>query len=199
MRLFAAISPPDAVKDHLAGALASALGPGTDRSAPLSPRQNWHITLAFYGEVPDCAGPVFEQALAAVLPPLGAFRLELAGAGVIRRRVGWIGVGGQTATLKRAMAAAADLPGPAGGLTTGPADAARSSRRAAARQPRALRPHLTITRAADHPAISPALTALSVYRGPSWLVNAVELIVSEVGRGPGGHALHTPVATVPLP
>ncbi|MDR2373230.1 MAG: RNA 2',3'-cyclic phosphodiesterase [Bifidobacteriaceae bacterium] len=184
MRLFAAIRPPAEVTDHLAGALAGALGPSWDRSAPISPRLNWHITLAFYGDVPDAAVPDHQRPLALGLAALGPFTLELRGAGVIRRQVGWIGVGGQTAILKRAMKAAAE------------AGQALPAQRPEA--PRALRPHLTITRSADKPHIRAALQALAIYQGPSWLVTEVELIASELGRGPGRHALHRPVAAAPL-
>ncbi|MDR2565627.1 MAG: RNA 2',3'-cyclic phosphodiesterase [Bifidobacteriaceae bacterium] len=193
MRLFAAVRPPDHVKDHLAGALAGALGAATDRSVPFSPRVNWHVTLAFYGDVPDGSVTAWENGLAQELSGLAPFTVELRGAGVVRRRVGWIGVGGETRALKRAMAAAT-AAGELASQAVGRRPAVPGGPEA-----RALRPHLTVTRAADRPAVKSALSALAIYRGPSWLVEEVTLISSDLGRGPGGHALYTLQSTVRLP
>ncbi|MDR1187314.1 MAG: RNA 2',3'-cyclic phosphodiesterase [Bifidobacteriaceae bacterium] len=181
MRLFAAIRPPAQVKDHLAAALAATLGQPEGRSSPLAPQSNWHITLAFYGEVPNGAVPEWRDALERELARFEPFSLELRGAGVLRRRVGWIGVGGATSVLKATMRAAASVAEP---MDTGHG---------------APHPHLTITRSADRPYVRDALRALSIYQGPSWLVEQVELVESQLGRGPANHSLYTPVATVALP
>ncbi|MDR0626654.1 MAG: RNA 2',3'-cyclic phosphodiesterase [Bifidobacteriaceae bacterium] len=177
MRLFAAIRPPQPVADHLSVALASALTPSTDRSSPLIPRANWHITLAFYGEVPTGGLDSLSGALAAELIQMAPFELELRGAGCTRGRVGWVGVGGDLAAFRRLAATArAAWPGTAGEQ----------------------RPHLTITRRADRTPTSDALRALSVYVGPSWPVHQVELIRSDLGQGPARHPLYTTLATLAL-
>ncbi|MDR2453852.1 MAG: RNA 2',3'-cyclic phosphodiesterase [Bifidobacteriaceae bacterium] len=184
MRLFAAVRPPTSALDHLSTALAAALGPRADRSSPLQPRANWHITLAFYGEVPGGAIPELAAELAANLDGIGQFRLELRGAGRFGRKTGWVGVGGDTAALERlARAAAAAWPGSGG------------TSRAAGRRPR---PHLTLSRAADRPATSLAFQALAVYVGPTWPVREVRLARSQLGQGPGRHSLYTDLAALPL-
>jgi 2'-5' RNA ligase len=120
VRLFAAIRPPDHVLDHLSTALAAALPPHPDRSSPLQPRANWHVTLAFYGEVPDAAQTDVGSELAEAVDGLGQFEIELRGAGRFRRTVGWIGVGGDVAALDRlSRAAAAVWPGDPGRLGPG--------------------------------------------------------------------------------
>jgi 2'-5' RNA ligase len=171
--------------DHLSAALALGLGPRTDRSSPTQPRANWHVTLAFYGEAPGAVWPELASALAFQLQDARPFALELRGAGVFRRRVGWIGVGGDTAALGSAVRAAQD----AGDSVLAGAAPGRVEQ---------ARPHLTVTRAADRPAIAAALTALSVYVGPSWTVDSVSLMRSELGAGPGRHALYTELARLPL-
>lgn len=50
MRLFASITPPIEVTEHL----INALRPYKDDLRWSDP-DNWHITLAFYGELPDGA------------------------------------------------------------------------------------------------------------------------------------------------
>ncbi|MDR0592247.1 MAG: RNA 2',3'-cyclic phosphodiesterase [Bifidobacteriaceae bacterium] len=183
MRFFAAVRPPDAVLDHLSLALAAVLPQAPGPAPPLLPRANWHVTLAFYGEQPDGAEPVLLSALAEALARTEPFSLELRGAGVFRRKVGWIGLGGQTAALAQAMRAAAEAVAEVGRPAPPPLGA---------------RPHLTVTRAADRPDVGRALRALSVYQGPSWLVTEAHLMSSELGRGPAGHALYSRLGSAPL-
>lgn len=61
MRLFAAVHPPAGVLAHLETALASVRG-GEGRGLRWTPPEGRHITLAFYGEVPE--GYVEDLALA---------------------------------------------------------------------------------------------------------------------------------------
>ncbi|MDR3359433.1 MAG: RNA 2',3'-cyclic phosphodiesterase [Bifidobacteriaceae bacterium] len=178
MRLFAAIRPPGLVLEHLSGALAAVLAPRADRSSPLQPRANWHVTLAFYGEAPAGAVPSIEADLRAELASVSPFELELRGAGTFRGRVGWIGVGGDLASFATAARAA---------LAAYPTGGDRSAN-----------PHLTVTRAADRPAVADALRALSIYVGPTWQAGEVELIRSDLGQGPGRHALYTTLGRWPL-
>ena len=67
MRLFAAVWPPEDVLDHLdlaLGAVRRTL-PG-DGGGPVrwSARETWHLTCAFYGDVPDGRVPGLVDALA---------------------------------------------------------------------------------------------------------------------------------------
>lgn len=195
MRLFAAITPPEDVLDHLETALAMlgdvpAAPQREDRRrprgvralrdahrSPWTPRSTWHLTLAFFGTVPDGAVPDLGAAIAAAAAELDPFTVHLSGAGTFRGTVLWVGVGGETAPLADAMHSLTDVRSE---IT--PLDDHRERNRA----------HLTVSRS---PAIDSATVAhaLSVYRGPSWTVDAIELVESQLGAGEQGHPVHTVV------
>ena len=67
MRLFAAIRPPGFVLEHLDGALAALRSGAGDRLRWVPPEQ-LHLTVAFYGEVPDGAAWDVQEMLAFVWP-----------------------------------------------------------------------------------------------------------------------------------
>ena len=179
------------------------LGTAPDTRSAYQPPQNWHLTVAFYGEVPDGLA----QALAAQWPSLDPhcrpFSAELTGAGMFGRRIAWVGAQVDDAAWRRLTRA---LSGAALGL--GGDD----------RQERS-RPHLTIARVSPTAAprnagrsqnarpnarpafadeIAAAVQALSVYRGPAWTVDSVTLFASELGQGVDRHPRYTPLATLPL-
>ncbi|MBB5848503.1 2'-5' RNA ligase [Micrococcus endophyticus] len=155
-----------------------------------------HLTLAFHPEVP--AGAVDDVVadagrIAAGHAPLD---LHLAGAGEFSHRTLWVGVGGQVRQLGALLAEPwlAD-------------DDGRDRRRA----------HLTVARvsgAAPRPRgrrrgeprppapatvlLAEAVHALTVYRGPQWTADGVEVVASRLGEGRSGGPLHEVLATVPL-
>ena len=215
MRVFAAVWPPEGVLDHLdlaLGALRREL-PG-DGTGPVrwSARETWHLTCAFYGDVPDGRVPELAGALAAAAATTAPYRLRLRGSGVFSHRTLWVGVGGDTAAQRALVRAAVDA---------GTAVAARPDDR-----PRA-RAHLTIGRVRDGagrgsrgpgrwgtdaaagrrgrnvPSAGPAGTipfdadafvgALMVYEGPEWTVETLRLVASRPGEGRGGGPLYTVV------
>ncbi|OLT46331.1 RNA 2',3'-cyclic phosphodiesterase, partial [Cellulosimicrobium sp. CUA-896] len=112
MRLFAALYPDDAAAAHLDLALGGVraheqVRPGGAPLVRWVPREQWHVTVSFFGEVPDGAVPDLTAALAeaaALTPPLV---LALRGAGVFDRRVLWVGVGGDSDGLRALSAGAA--------------------------------------------------------------------------------------------
>jgi 2'-5' RNA ligase len=127
-----------------------------------------HVTLAFFGNVPDGQVPALVGALGAVPPP-PAIQLRLSGAGTFPARGApralWVGVDGdvgELATLAREVAAAAETVGVV-----------------AANEGRAYRPHLTVGR---WPASARAdrRLALSVagYAGPHFSVDGWVLMRS---------------------
>lgn len=216
--MFASIRPPDAVLHHLAGALeAVRLGTaGSIDGAPSpvrwSPVENWHITLAFYGESPDGALHELEDGLGAVAAAQPPFDLRLRGAGVFAHRTLWVGLGLDADAAVRLCVGAQEV---------GAAVLGRAEDRERAR------PHLTVGRVAqevradrtrrrragrgtagtDGPGrpgrggtdpLAGAVRALGVYEGPAWHVEEVLLVRSELGRGRGGSALHTDLARLPL-
>jgi len=182
MRLFAAIVPPAAVLDHLATALDQVIPRRAGQRDPLLPRSNWHITLAFFGQVPSGHLPELAEGLAEITADWPSFELELAGAGSFSARQAWIGVGGDVATLKRLMSAV-------GEVWFQPTED---------RPRRSHRPHLTFSRAVVQGDLRDQLRALTVYRGPSWTVTSVDLLESKLGQGAGGHSHYAAVASAML-
>lgn len=212
MRLFASLRPSDAALEHLARALTSVhLGarPFDGSGAPpvrWSAPESWHVTLAFYGDVPDGAVPELEDGLADLAAHHEPFDLRLQGAGVFAHRTLWVGLGGDAAAVVGLCAGARDV----GAAVLGRAEARERAR-----------PHLTVGRVTDEvragrsrrrggrggrgagraagvdPLAAP-VRALGVYEGPSWTVDAVRLVRSDLGQGRGGAALHTDVARLRL-
>lgn len=197
MRLFAAVRPPAVALDHLEGALASVGWPGTGPAAPgavrWTVRENWHVTLAFYGEVPDGAAEELAAALgdgAATQPPPTVL---LRGAGVFAGRTLWVGTGGDT----EGLVALCHVAREAGRGVLGRAE-----------ERERVRPHLTVGRQVPVPGgrrrrTSPGEAeglahALAVYSGPLWDAAEVLLVRSRPGRGAGGGPLYEDLASVPV-
>ncbi len=209
MRLFAAVRPSPAALEHLEGALASVRGGPAARTRAGQGGLRWtapadrHVTLAFFGEVPDGYVDDLAAGLDAVARAAEPFEASLAGAGLFDRRTLWIGC---TGTGWPALMAAA---GRVGSEVAGrPADVRN-------------RPHLTVARAragsgrgdgrraagrergralgagpvagpVDTRAVDPAglAHALALYRGPAWTVGEVQLVASRLGAGPAGGPAH---------
>lgn len=130
--------------------------------------EQWHVTLAFLGDV-TAAEPLYDglRAAGAAHEP---FSLRLVGGGRFGRRATWVGVGGDVAHL-RSLAEHAHDACRATGLPL---------------EPHPFRPHLTVGR------VDPR--ALSSYDGPAWRVSQLELVHSVLGRT----ATHTVLERFPL-
>lgn len=199
MRVFAGVWPDLSVREHLASALVTALGvdpetaPG--RSGPDGVRwtaaENWHVTLAFYGDLGEGRVELLADALAEVAAGSGPFALRLAGAGVFAHRTLWAGVGGD-------LDAVHDLV--EGCREAGDALGARQDDRVRSR------PHLTLGRVPprgprrrgrrEDPGPDPGdqlVHALAVYRGPTWPVTELVLAESLPGEGRAGGPLYRPL------
>ena len=213
MRLFAAVLPPSDVLDHAERALeavgardASLGAPGAPAAtARWVPQGDRHLTLAFYGDLPEGMVPELEQELAAVAHATSPFEVSLRGAGLFQDRVLWMGVGGDTDALRRLSGECAEAsPGPL------------------RQDARPNRPHLTVARLArtgrgaggggrggrsrwgrrggwqkfDPPSpLDPLSRALSVYAGPAWSVRDFALVESHPGQGAHGGPLYRTVAS----
>ncbi|WP_454044124.1 RNA 2',3'-cyclic phosphodiesterase [Cellulosimicrobium sp. Marseille-Q8652] len=208
MRIFAAVYPDVAASDHLDLALGAVRAHEASRpdGAPLvrwTPRELWHVTVAFYGEVPDGAVPDLVDALAEVARATPALELGLHGAGVFDRRVLWVGVGGPRADLDhlRTLSASAAEAGAAAGarvdrrprqrahLTVARAAAgARQADRRAGRRGRPTGP--TLRDALEVPA-----AALAVYDGPRWQATRLAVVASDLGAG---RPVHHEIGSAPL-
>jgi 2'-5' RNA ligase len=163
MRLFVSLRPSRDALAHLGAALA---GHRTGRP------EQWHVTLAFLGEV---ARPeVLYDGLRTAAAGTPSFELHLAGSGTFdRARVVWAGVAGD---LDRLGALAAQVQ--------------QSCREAGVPlERRRFRPHLTIGKTGR---VGPRL--LAGYRGPAWVVDEIELVHSVLGRD----VTHTVLERFPL-
>jgi 2'-5' RNA ligase len=180
VRLFVAIDPPAAALD----ALDAELGP-TRAVAPHGLRWTrpgqWHLTLAFLGEVPDADVPAVTAALGAVVGD-APISLRLAGGGCFGDRVLWVGLAGDVHALR----------------TLGESVGAAARDAGVELEAKPFRPHLTLARAGKEPAdLRPAAAELAQIVGPTWDVGAVHLVHSRLGAGPGRSALHERIATWP--
>ncbi|MBO1753230.1 RNA 2',3'-cyclic phosphodiesterase [Actinotalea sp. BY-33] len=207
MRLFLAVRPPQHVLDHLSlaleGVAASLPTAGGPRPVRWSAPENRHVTVAFYGELSDGAADELTVALEGAVDEVVPVELDLRGAGVFSHRTLWVGVGGDLDGMQ-ALVAAARRSGEAAGAA--PEVRVRS------------RPHLTVGRVSrsagdrarsgrrGHPsrgvpdhgpgAVESLVAAMSLYRGPSWTVEQVELMSSQPGAGRHGGPLYTSLRTL---
>lgn len=189
MRLFVAVYPPAPALAHLAGVVA---GMHLGRAATvgvnvrLAPRERWHLTVAFLGDVAPDRAPDAQDALGKAAagwqeaPP----RLRLAGGGRFGRgkfTVVWAGVGHDVAAMTRL------------------ADSVRRQLKRA-RVPfdhKPFRPHLTLARPSGRltpTEVAADLAVLRAYQGPFWTVDELRLVRSHLGPDP----VHEPLATLPL-
>ncbi|MGH3662662.1 MAG: RNA 2',3'-cyclic phosphodiesterase [Micromonosporaceae bacterium] len=170
-RLFVAVDPPPYALDQLAGFVE---GLHVARSAArLAPRERWHITVAFLGDVAaDRVGQV-QDALAGV-DDCPQARLRITGGGTFGRGPGvilWAGVGGDVPLLSR--------------LARAVRRTLRRARVPCDRKP--YRPHLTLARPGaklSREQLREDVAVLSGYEGPEWTVAQIHLVRSLLGPNP---------------
>lgn len=178
MRLFASITPPTEVTEHL----VTTLRPYKEDLRWSDP-DNWHITLAFYGELPDGSVDDLVEHLNIAAGQNQSFNIRIKGAGSFNRKNLWMGVGGDTKQLKELMA----------DCLIDPEERKRQ------------RAHLTVAKPTQRqkykgwdPVIPDLVHALAVYEGPEWPVHEIKLVHSEPGKGRSGGPLYTTVETIAL-
>ncbi|MFE6163918.1 RNA 2',3'-cyclic phosphodiesterase [Streptomyces sp. NPDC056486] len=169
VRVFIALAPPDDAKQELAQALEPA--------QHAHPRmrwnriEDWHITLAFLGEVPAPTVQLLHAPLARLAATRRSLTLALHGGGHFDERVLWSGINGD---LERLHLLATDVRAVADhcGIT---------------HTHRPFRPHLTLARARrDTPSCAAeAAAGLAGFTGCSWQAQRLHLVASNTGRGPG--------------
>ena len=208
MRLFVAVVPPPGVLGHLDSALR-AVRADDGRPGPLRWTEpgDRHLTLAFYGEVPDGVLRELTQDLDAVAAATPPFELALRGAGVFDGRTVWVGCSGATDVLGHLMAATggvgADLLGrPADSRSRAHLTVARVSGRARRRTRGGRRGGEPLGGIGGAATVGPSPAsiahALAVYAGPTWRVEEVVVMVSDLGAGRGGAPRYDVVHRSPL-
>ncbi|WP_229909681.1 RNA 2',3'-cyclic phosphodiesterase [Streptomyces flavofungini] len=169
VRVFIALSPPDDAKEELAQELAPAY-----RAYPRmrwNRIEDWHITLAFLGEVSQAAVPVLRPPLADLAAAHRPLTLALRGGGHFDERVLWSGIDGDLDGLSL--------------LATEVRAVVKECGISFVERP--LRPHLTLARARrDTPSCAvEAAAGLRGFTGRPWQTERLHLVASNIGRGPG--------------
>lgn len=169
LRVFVALAPPDDAKDELAEVLQPAYA--AYPQLRWNRIEDWHITLAFLGELPCTAVPLLKPALAGLAASHSVLRLGLRGGGHFDGRLLWSGIDGDLEGLHL--------------LTDDVRDVVRSC--GIEFKDRPLYPHLTLARSRrDDPASVPrAAAGLTAFVGRTWQAERLHLVGSNIGRGPG--------------
>ena len=174
-----ALAPGPEVRAALSGAAAGlrrAIGPPAERLRWTDP-STLHLTVRFLGDVAEATLPAVLAAVGAAAA--GGRPLELAATGLAafpsarRPRALALALGGEVAALQ-ALAAALEVGLVATGLP---------------REPRPLRPHVTVARARERrggPDLTVALAACPA-SGLRWTAGALTLFESHLGAGGARH------------
>lgn len=169
VRVFIALAPPDDVKEEL----ARALRPAYDAYPRLrwNRIEDWHITLAFLGELPVETAPLLRQPLADLAAARRPLRLALRGGGHFDARVLWSGIEGDLDGLHQLTADVRGVVKECGIVF----------------EDRPLRPHLTLARARrdDPSSVVTVASDLAAFTGREWEAERLHLVASNIGRGPG--------------
>lgn len=205
MRLFVGFFLPEHINSHLGmavdsvGASVPSEFPGYGRPALrwVAP-ENRHITLAFYGEVPEGALESLTARLQAELHGTTPIALRLRGAGVFTGRTLWAGV--QELSAAEHSNGSSPLIELARLVEDVGVAYARNPELPTARRRR--RAHVTLARARDRrrgeAQLRTRAEALAVYEGPGWTADSAQLVLSELGAGKSGVPLYTTLAELPL-
>ncbi|MFI8361517.1 RNA 2',3'-cyclic phosphodiesterase [Streptomyces sp. NPDC085612] len=169
VRLFIALAPPDDAKDEL----ERALGPAYEAYPRMrwNRIEDWHITLAFLGELPVAAASLLRAPLAELAAAREPVELAMRGGGHFDERVLWSGIEGDLDGLHLLAADVRALVRECG----------------IAFEERVLRPHLTLarTRRSDTACVIEAAAGLEAFTGRRWPSERLHLVGSNRGRGPG--------------
>ncbi|WP_371653366.1 MULTISPECIES: RNA 2',3'-cyclic phosphodiesterase [unclassified Streptomyces] len=165
MRLFVAVLPPSARVAEL-GVAVDALHalPGADRLR-WAGRDDWHLTLAFLGEVDEAVLPDLRERLTRAAHRTPPFELRLHGGGRFGDKVLWAGVAGAIDAL-RLLAERSDAAARRAGV---PMD-----------EHRRYHPHLTLARSRAGVDLHPYVDALASFEGTAWQADELVLVRSRL-------------------
>lgn len=171
MRLFVAVVPPAEVVEHL-GEFVEPRREYPDDGLRWAAEENWHLTLAFLGEVPERKTEELEKRLERAAHKRAPMTLRLGGSGAFpnaaEARVLYTGVHGGRPELSR--------------LATGARAAAnRAGIEVAGRK---FTPHITLARLRRPLDVTKWVRIFDSYAGPEWTADRIELISSRLGEGP---------------
>ncbi|MGW2183056.1 RNA 2',3'-cyclic phosphodiesterase [Streptomyces sp. NPDC001732] len=169
VRVFIALAPPDHAKEELARELRPAYD--THPHMRWNRIEDWHITLAFLGELPVEAVPLLRLPLAGLAADHRPLGLALRGSGNFDDRVLWSGIDGDLDGLHML---AADVRTAVKNCGVVFAD-------------RPLLPHLTLARArrGDRSSTGEIAEMLAGFTGRRWTTERLHLVGSNIGRSRG--------------
>lgn len=184
-RMFVAALPPDHVLEDLDDFLS--VRRDADRELRWTLPEQWHLTLAFLPAVPDRALDDLLDRLTRAARKRVPIRAAVVGGGAFpsagRAKVLWAGV-------------EVDDPTELARLATGVRAAAS---KAGVEVPgERFKPHLTLARSGRPFEATKWLRVLAAYRGPSFPIGEVALVVSHLGAGPRGRPRYEVLAARPL-
>ncbi|WP_330474806.1 RNA 2',3'-cyclic phosphodiesterase [Terrabacter sp. C0L_2] len=184
MRLFVAVVPPDDVLDDLEEHLEPRREAGPE--IRWTDRHQWHVTLAFLGDVPERRLDDLTEALARSAAKRDPLVLRLAGAGAFPNpyaaRVLWAGV----------EQVRGDLAAVAGGIRNAAASAGATP------DGTRFQAHLTLGRFHRPTEATRWIRALDAWEGPAWRVGELALVESHLGEGRGRRPRYEVLADLPL-
>jgi 2'-5' RNA ligase len=166
VRVFIALAPPDDAKEELDRELRQSYD--THPHMRWNRIEDWHVTLAFLGELPAGMVPLLRPPLANLAAEHHPLRLALRGSGSFDGRVLWSGIDGDLDDLR---VLAADVR-----------TAVKNC--GVALEDRPLRPHLTLARArrGDRSSVAEIAERLAGFTGRRWPAERLHLVGSNAGR-----------------
>lgn len=180
MRLFVAVVPPLKVVEHLAEFVEPRRS-YPDEDIRWAAEENWHITLAFLGDVPDYKTDDLADGLERAAGRQKPIDLQLTGSGafpsVADARVLWTGVRDEAAALPHLATTTRAAANKAGVSVDG----------------RKFTPHLTLARLRRPMDVARWVRIFDGYQGPAWTADRIELISSRLGQGPSHGAAYDTV------
>lgn len=130
--------------------------------------EQWHLTLAFLGEVDDRTRGALADRLASIASQTAPFTLAVASAGRFGHRVLWAAVRGDMAELHR-LASLMRAAAQSVGLST---------------EERPYQPHLTLAITDGDVDLGPAVAALASFESSPWAVGELRVMCSRWAVGP---------------
>ncbi len=180
-----AVVPPVDVVEHLSE-FVEPRREHRDEDLRWAAPENWHITLAFLGDVPERRTEDLEERLERAANKRPPMRLRMGGGGAFpnaaEARVLWTGVRGDQQALSR--------------LATGTRAAAnRAGIEVAGRR---FTPHVTLARLRRPVDVTRWLRIVDGYEGPEWTTESIQLISSRLGEGANRGSAYDVVGEWPL-
>lgn len=184
--MFVAVVPPAAALEDLAEFLGprQEAGEGFRWTVP----EQWHVTLAFMGRVPDRSLDDLHERLGRAAARRTPFALGVAGGGAFpnagRAKVLYAGLdAGEHAEELRRLATGARAAANKAGAEAGGGR---------------FHAHLTLARIGRPLDVTRWVRVLEGYRGPVWGAEEIALVESHLGEGPRRRPRYEVVATFPL-